>query len=78
MFAHFPLTRKARDSICWAVQEGIAYIRFSSEEQAEGHSIERQLDNVKAYCTRVDIKISETLVDEGLSAFRGTHISEGK
>jgi DNA invertase Pin-like site-specific DNA recombinase len=60
------------------MKEGIAYVRFSSEEQSEGHSIERQLDNVKAYCARSEIKISETLIDEGLSAFKGTHLSEGK
>ncbi len=60
------------------MQEGIAYIRFSSEEQADGHSIERQLDNVKAYCARAGLRISETLIDEGLSAFTGHHLSEGK
>jgi DNA invertase Pin-like site-specific DNA recombinase len=56
----------------------IAYVRFSSEEQADGHSVERQRANIQAYCQRAGLEISETLVDEGHSAFKGHHITKGQ
>ena len=57
--------------------QAIAYIRFSSEEQSDGHSIERQSDNVSAYCQRVGLQLTGTIIDEGLSAFKGHHIASG-
>jgi DNA invertase Pin-like site-specific DNA recombinase len=55
----------------------VVYIRFSSEEQAAGHSVERQKANIESYCNREGLKISETLIDEGLSAFKGHHVAKG-
>jgi DNA invertase Pin-like site-specific DNA recombinase len=55
-----------------------AYVRWSSDEQTDGHSLQRQTKNVQVYADRVGLTISETLVDEGFSAFKGDHISKGK
>jgi DNA invertase Pin-like site-specific DNA recombinase len=55
-----------------------AYVRWSSDEQTDGHSLQRQTKNVQVYADRVGLTIAETLVDEGFSAFKGAHISKGK
>ncbi|SRR6266436_7856669 len=41
----------------------IAYIRFSSDEQADGNSIERQEGNIKRYAESLDLSLVETLID---------------
>jgi DNA invertase Pin-like site-specific DNA recombinase len=56
----------------------IAYVRWSSDDQAAGNSLERQVANVEAYCARNNLELVETLVDDGLSAFKGHHITLGK
>jgi DNA invertase Pin-like site-specific DNA recombinase len=60
------------------MKKAIAYIRFSSDEQADGNSIERQEGNIKRYAERSDLKLVETLIDDGLSASKGHHIARGK
>jgi DNA invertase Pin-like site-specific DNA recombinase len=57
----------------------IAYVRFSSDQQADGSSIERQTASVEAYARRADLTLVRPyLIDDGYSAFKGHHISEGK
>jgi DNA invertase Pin-like site-specific DNA recombinase len=69
---------------CGARTEGktqmkaIGYIRWSSDDQTSGDSLERQTANVQAYCQRAGLELVETLVDEGLSGFKGEHLSRGK
>jgi DNA invertase Pin-like site-specific DNA recombinase len=58
--------------------KAIAYVRWSSDDQAAGNSLERQTANVEAYCARNNLELVETLIDDGLSAFKGHHISRGK
>jgi DNA invertase Pin-like site-specific DNA recombinase len=58
--------------------KALAYIRFSSDEQAGGSSVERQRANIEAYADRVGLDISETLIDDGFSASKGEHIARGK
>jgi DNA invertase Pin-like site-specific DNA recombinase len=58
--------------------KAIWYIRWSSDDQTAGSSLERQTDNVKAYCERAGLQIVETLIDEGLSEFKGEHLERGK
>src|SRR5258708_31630803 len=60
------------------MKKAIAYIRFSSEGQADGTSIERQTEFIQSYCTAQKLTLVETLIDEGYSAYKGYHISEGK
>lgn len=50
-----------------------SYIRFSSPEQARGHSLERQLAAAKEYAERHNLELDETFTvrDLGISAFRG-------
>jgi DNA invertase Pin-like site-specific DNA recombinase len=58
--------------------KAIAYIRWSSDEQTSGDSLERQTANVQAYCQRAGLDLVETLVDSGLSAHKGEHLQRGQ
>jgi len=60
------------------LQKAIAYVRFSSDEQADGDSIRRQTANVTRYAERHDLVIEQILLDEGKSAYRGEHLSVGE
>lgn len=60
------------------LHKAIAYIRFSSDEQADGNSIERQEGNIRRYAERMGFTIVEVLIDDGYSASKGDHISKGK
>jgi DNA invertase Pin-like site-specific DNA recombinase len=57
-----------------------SYIRFSTPEQAEGHSLRRQTEAARAYCERtgLELDLSLRLEDAGVSAFRGGNITEDK
>lgn len=56
-----------------------SYIRFSSAEQAKGHSMDRQMDYAKKYAETNNMLLDESLTmkDEGLSAYHQTHIKRG-
>jgi DNA invertase Pin-like site-specific DNA recombinase len=60
------------------MQKAIAYIRFSSDEQANGDSIKRQTNNLARYAERFGLVIETTLLDEGKSAYHGEHLSVGE
>lgn len=56
-----------------------AYIRFSTDDQRKGHSLERQIANVRAFAEArglppLDV---QSFRDEGVSAFRGTNDTKG-
>jgi DNA invertase Pin-like site-specific DNA recombinase len=59
-------------------QKAIAYVRFSSDEQADGDSIKRQTVNVTRYAERYGFSIEQILLDEGRSAYKGEHLSIGE
>jgi DNA invertase Pin-like site-specific DNA recombinase len=56
-----------------------SYVRFSHPKQAEGGSLERQLRLTEAYCKRKGLVLDEslTLLDLGVSAFRGANVEDG-
>ncbi|MTI13822.1 recombinase family protein [Sansalvadorimonas verongulae] len=56
-----------------------SYIRFSTPEQAKGHSSKRQADYARVYAAEHDLVLDESLTmkDEGLSAFHSHHIQRG-
>lgn len=54
-----------------------SYIRFSSPEQALGHSEQRQIEAAREYAKRKGIEFDEFLKDDGLSGFHGTHLRRG-
>jgi DNA invertase Pin-like site-specific DNA recombinase len=56
----------------------LGYARFSSDEQKGGNSIERQTQNIKGYCQRNGLTLSEILIDDGYSASTGQHLKRGK
>src|SRR6516225_8340950 len=60
------------------LQKAIAYVRFSSDEQADGDSIQRQTANVTRYAERYGFSIEQILLDEGRSAYKGEHLSVGE
>lgn len=54
------------------------YIRWSSAEQGKGSSLERQTVDCRGHAERKGWTIREVLVDDGISAFRGRHATEGE
>lgn len=55
-----------------------AYVRFSTDKQADGDSVERQKSGIETYCRRNALTVDEWLIDEGLSGFKGDHITRGR
>lgn len=60
-----------------AARKAYSYIRFSSAQQAKGDSLRRQTEATRAYCEQHGLVLDEAMLDLGLSAFKGTHRSEG-
>lgn len=58
-------------------RKAYSYIRFSSVQQAKGDSLRRQTEATRAYCEHHGLVLDEAMLDLGLSAFKGTHRSEG-
>jgi DNA invertase Pin-like site-specific DNA recombinase len=58
--------------------KAVGSIRFSSEDQGDGDSIARQTRHIQEYCGRIGLDLAETLIDEGLSAFKGDHLTRGR
>jgi DNA invertase Pin-like site-specific DNA recombinase len=56
-----------------------SYIRFSSPQQVEGGSLNRQAALSQAYCQRKNLALDDslTLRDLGVSAFRGDNVRNG-
>lgn len=57
-----------------------SYIRFSTKEQAKGHSLKRQTEMREAYLAKrpdLTLDTSLTLEDMGVSAFKGANADEG-
>ncbi len=56
-----------------------SYIRFSTPEQAKGHSLQRQLDYTRRFADEHGLYLDDslTLRDEGLSAYHQAHIKRG-
>ena len=56
-----------------------SYGRFSSPEQAKGHSKQRQLEDCKAYCAKHGLDLATedeyAFFDEGKSAYKGDHVA---
>jgi DNA invertase Pin-like site-specific DNA recombinase len=59
-------------------KQAIAYLRFSSDSQADGNSLERQSETIQLYAERTGLQIVETFTDEGFSASKGHHVTHGK
>ena len=57
------------------MKKAIGYIRVSTEEQArEGVSIEAQKAKIQAYASLQDFKLTDLLIDAGVSASKAIHI----
>jgi DNA invertase Pin-like site-specific DNA recombinase len=67
----------AKDNNVAELVEAVIYIRFSSAEQSKGHSKARQLKMCQELCASKGWVISQTLCDEGKSAFSGKHREAG-
>ncbi|MGV8862404.1 MAG: recombinase family protein [Pseudomonas sp.] len=55
-----------------------AYVRYSSTVQSSGDSVDRQISPLKAFEKDTGVEIVETIIDEGVSSFRGDNASRGK
>ena len=60
-------------------QKVYSYIRFSTPEQAKGHSLDRQMTYAREYAEKHNLVLDESLTmrDEGLSAYHQNHIKCG-
>jgi DNA invertase Pin-like site-specific DNA recombinase len=56
-----------------------SYVRFSSDHQASGDSLRRQLEATRKYCAENNLALDESLNlhDLGVSAFRGRNSTKG-
>lgn len=54
-----------------------SYLRFSTPEQKLGDSERRQLELAEAFAKRKKLPLDESLRDEGLSGYHGTHRKKG-
>ena len=59
------------------MKKAVGYIRFSTDDQKDGNSIERQTDNITAYCSG-KLNLVDVLIDNGFSASKGEHLRAGK
>src|SRR5580765_2642409 len=54
-----------------------SYIRFSTPEQAKGDSLERQLGRSREWASRHRVRLDESLIDRGVSAFKSRNAAMG-
>src|SRR5271165_1439528 len=61
------------------MKKAISYGRFSTVEQRDGDSSDRQNTSARDYCSRIGLDFQEELsmFDEGLSAYKGEHLKKG-
>lgn len=57
--------------------DAISYKRFSAPQQARGDTIRRQTDLADDYCRRHGLRLIDTYLDAGLSAYEGENLSDG-
>ncbi|SEF00803.1 recombinase family protein [Pseudomonas migulae] len=55
-----------------------AYVRYSSTVQSSGDSVDRQTSPLKAFTHETGVDVVETIIDEGVSSFRGDNANKGK
>ncbi|WP_248763647.1 recombinase family protein [Pseudomonas sp. 13-2922] len=55
-----------------------AYVRYSSTVQSSGDSVDRQISPLKAFTLETGVEVVETIIDEGVSSFRGDNANKGK
>lgn len=62
------------------VPEAYLYVRFSTPEQAQGHSLQRQLDLGSKYASEHKLHLPDEniIIDSGLSAYTGANVDSGK
>ncbi|MFN0722453.1 recombinase family protein [Vibrio cyclitrophicus] len=53
------------------------YRRYSTSKQSKGSSLERQQSLADKWCATNDGQLLDVITDEGYSAFKGDHISQG-
>jgi DNA invertase Pin-like site-specific DNA recombinase len=58
--------------------QAVIYIRWSSSEQGKGSSLERQREDCRSHAARKKWTIADTIIDMGVSAFKGRHAVVGE
>jgi DNA invertase Pin-like site-specific DNA recombinase len=59
-------------------KKALAYVRVPSDEQTKGNGIPEQKANAESYCARNGLDLVDILIDDGYSASKGYHLSEGR
>lgn len=54
-----------------------SYVRWSTPEQGDGHSLDRQLEAAEAYASRHGLSLDSRHRDEGVSSYRGRNHRKG-
>tara|TARA_R110002124_G_C8972960_1_gene515408 strand:+ start:97 stop:1863 length:1767 start_codon:yes stop_codon:yes gene_type:complete len=60
------------------IRNAYIYVRWSSDEQRDGSTLDRQLRICRDHCAAKGYEIAAELIDEGLSAYSGQHLKKGK
>jgi DNA invertase Pin-like site-specific DNA recombinase len=55
-------------------RNAISYARWSSGRQAQGDSLRRQSENAERFCLAHGLTLDQTIVDDGVSAFKGGNL----
>ncbi len=65
--------------MCQMEKIAISYVRFSTAQQSQGESLERQTTLAREYAAKHGMKLDENLTmrDLGISAFSGKNLSQG-
>lgn len=69
----------AQKSTLAASPKAYSYVRFSTPEQRQGHSFDRQTEKAAAYALRKGLELDDTFRfhDLGVSGFRGANVATG-
>jgi len=62
-----------------SLQRAYSYVRFSKGDQAQGNSLERQLEATRTYCHQHNLALDESLnlQDLGVSGYTGRNLKHG-
>jgi DNA invertase Pin-like site-specific DNA recombinase len=61
----------------YRMSKAISYVRYSSKEQAKGDSYRRQVKAAEEYCKVHGLELDDTILDSGVSAFKGRNAAVG-
>ena len=70
-------TTKSNPKAPTSTSKVYSYARYSNPTNDKGDSIRRQLERAEAYAKEMELQLDETLLDEGVSGYRGANKKKG-